>query len=176
MKAQVAQFTNTPVTMTAYNAAGQSVDQVTAPDVQGVIHTLEIEAEGIIGVVLRGGGGEGLLIEYCVGGVAGASISSVVTESVATGIAAELPTLTFVDRRLKATRCCYTGSIQLPPAEQPGKWDVHLVVQNVNHVPDGTPPDQAATVIGGHVLSSHAAPDLLGCGVIMLLDHVFDVI
>jgi hypothetical protein len=95
---------------------------------------------------------------------------------VASGIASELPELKLADRRLKAKRCCYSGSIRLPSTEKPGKWDVHLVVQNVNHMPEGQPPDQAATVIGGHVLSSHAAPDLVGCGVIMLLDHVFDVI
>lgn len=176
VKARAVQFTNTPVTMTAYNASGQSVGQATAPNVQGVEHMLEIAAEGIVGVVLRGGGGEGLLLEYCVGGVAGANLSIVVSESIATGIASELPSLSLADRRLKATRCCYSGSIRLPATEKPGKWDVHLVVQNVNHVSAATPPDQAATVIGGHVLSSHAAPDLLGCGVIMLLDHVFDVI
>lgn len=173
--ARVVQFTNTPVTMTAENASGQPIGQATAPNVQGVEHVLEIEAEGIVGVVLRGGGGEGLLLEYCVGGVAKANLSSAVSEPIAIGIASELPSLNLADRRLKATRCCYAGHIRLPPTEAPSKWDVHLVVQNVNHVPDGTPPDEAATVIGGHVLSNHAAPNLLGCGVIMLLDHVFDV-
>jgi hypothetical protein len=50
-------------------------------------------------------------------------------------------------------------------------------VQNLNHQPEGLPPEEAATVIGGHLLSAHAAEAaLLGCGVIMLLDHVFDVI
>jgi hypothetical protein len=174
--AHVVQFTNTPVTMTAYNASGQSVGHATAPDVQGVEHLLEIKAEGIVGVVLRGGGGEGLLLEYCIDGVAGARLSSAISKSIAAGIASELPNLDLSARRLKATRCCYGGRIRLPPTENPGKWDVHLVVQNVNDVPDGTPPDQAAAIIGGHVLSSHAAPDLVGCGVIMLLDHVFDVI
>jgi hypothetical protein len=175
VRARVVQFTNTPVVMAAYNASGQVLDQVTAPNTQGVEHLLEIEGEGIVGVVLSGGGGEGLLLEYCIDEVAGANLSSVVSASVASGIAAELPNLELTHRRLRATRCCYRGSIRLPATERPGKWDVHLVVQNVNHVPDGLPPDQAATVIGGHVLSSHAAPDLVGCGVIMLLDHVFDV-
>ncbi|WP_257463082.1 hypothetical protein [Archangium lipolyticum] len=174
--ARVVQFTSTPVTMAAYNASGQSLGQTTAPNVQGVEHVLELGAEGIVGVVLRGGGGEGVLLEYCVHGGARTNLSNVITESIATGLALELPDLKQADRRLRAKRCCYTGSIRLPPTEKQGKWDVHLVVQNVNHVPEGTPPEQAATVIGGHVLSAHAAPDLVGCGVIMLLDHVFDVI
>jgi len=174
--ARVVQFTSTPVTMTAYNASGQPVGHVAAPEVQGVEHLLKVEGEAIVGVVLRGGRGEGLLLEYCVDGVAGATLSSVVSESIAAGIASELPNLELSARRLRAKRCCYGGRVRLPATEQPGKWDVHLVVQNVNHVPNGTPPDEAATVIGGHVLSSHAAPDLIGCGVIMLLDHAFDVI
>ncbi|MBK8920868.1 MAG: hypothetical protein IPM81_05075 [Saprospirales bacterium] len=69
-----------------------------------------------------------------------------------------------------------TGSIQLPPDEDPGKWNVYLTVQNVNPVPDGTPPDQAATTIGGHLLSVHTSSEVIGCAVFMLLDHAFDVI
>jgi hypothetical protein len=71
-------------------------------------------------------------------------------------------------------RCCFIGHIPLPPDEKPGKWDVHLTVQNINPVPEDTPPEEAAATIGGHVLSSHTS-EALGCTALMLLDHVFDV-
>ncbi len=177
VRARVAQYTGTPVTMVAFDASGQPVGQATAPNVQGTEHLLEVAGEGILGVVLRGGGGEGLLIEYCIEGVAQGTLATPVSPAIARGIAAELPKLKLTNRKLRATRCCFAGSIRLPAWEAPGKWDVHLVVQNLNHQPEGLPPEEAATVIGGHVLSAHAAPaSLLGCGVIMLLDHVFDVI
>jgi hypothetical protein len=164
------------VTLVAHNAQGQQVGQASAPNQQGVIHELEVTGEGIVGAVLRGGGGEGLLIAYCVEGIGESSVTTSVTESVASGIMREMPSLSLSNRRIQANRCCFTGAIDLPPTEKPGQWDVHLTVQNVNHVPEGTPPEQAATVIGGHLISSHTAPDVVGCTVLMLLDHVFDVI
>lgn len=173
---RVAQFTNDPVTLTAYNADGQVVGQATAPDQQGVIHELTVSGDGIIGALIRGGGGEGLLVAYCIVGIQESKLSAVISKITAAGISNELPNLKMINRRLKANRCCFTGSIALPPTEKPGKWDVHLTVQNINNVLEGTPPDQAATTIGGHILSSHTSPEVLGCIVIMLLDHVFDVI
>jgi hypothetical protein len=173
--AKVAQFTDTPVTIIARNAAGAVVDQKTAPQQQGVIHELTLNGEGIVEVVLRGGGGEGLLISYCIEPIRTEGFTTDVSASVAEGIRAENPELKIDGSRLKSRRCCFTGSIALPPDEKPGKWDVHLTVQNVNPVPEGTPPDQAAQTIGGHVLSSHTSAEVLGCTVVMLLDHVFDV-
>jgi hypothetical protein len=102
--------------------------------------------------------------------------TTTVSKSVAASVHSELPQLTTSGSRLRSRRCCFTGSIQLPPDEVPGKWDVHLTVQNINTVPEGTPADQAATTIGGHLLSSHTSAQVVGCTVIMLLDHVFDVI
>lgn len=174
--AQVAQFTNTPVTMIAYNGNGQILDQKTAPQQQGTIHELVLDGEGIVRVVVRGGGGEGLLISYCIDPILSENFSTVIGESTAASVRLELPTLNIKSKRVKARRCCFKGSIQLPPDENPGKWDVHLTVQNVNTVPDGTPPDEAATTIGGHVLSSHTSSEVLGCLVVMLSDHAFDVI
>ena len=174
--AKVAQFTSTPVTLIAYNAAGQILDQKTAPAEQGVIHELVLQGEGIVQVVVRGGGGEGLLISYCIDPIRSLEFTTTVSKSVAASVHAELPQLTTAGSRLRSRRCCFTGSIQLPPDEVPGKWDVHLTVQNINTVPEGTPADQAATTIGGHLLSSHTSAQVVGCTVIMLLDHVFDVI
>ncbi|MBK8920869.1 MAG: hypothetical protein IPM81_05080 [Saprospirales bacterium] len=64
--ARVAQFTDSPVVLLAYNAAGVLVDQQAAPQVQGVVHELTLKGDGIVQVVVRGGGGEGLLISYCI--------------------------------------------------------------------------------------------------------------
>lgn len=173
--AKVAQFTSTLVTLIASNAAGQILDQKTAPVEQEAIHELVLNGEGIVQVVVRGGGGEGLLISYCINPIRSEEFSTTVSKSVAASVHTELPQLSTTGSRLRSRRCCFTGSIQLPPDEVPGKWDVHLTVQNINTVPEGTPADQAATIIGGHLLSSHTSAQVVGCTVIMLLDHVFDV-
>jgi len=173
--AQVLQFTNTPITMIAYNAAGQIVDQKTAPQEQGIIHELVLSGEGIVRIIVRGGGGEGLIIKYCIDPIQSGSFTTSINESIAASIRQELPQLNLASVRLRAQRCCFTGSIRLPPDEVPGRWEVHLTVQNINPVPEGTAPEQAATTIGGHLLSSHTSAQALGCTVIMLFDHVFDV-
>lgn len=174
--ARVAQFTGMPMTMIAYNGAGQILDQKTAPAQQGVIHELALNGEGIVQVIVHGGGGEGLLISYCIDPIQAESFTTTVSEHVAASVRAELPELSIAGRRLRSRRCCFTGSINLPPDENAGKWDVHLTVQNVNPVPEGTPPEQAATVIGGHLLSSHASAQGSKCRSTTTIDHVFDVI
>lgn len=176
IRARVASGTGQAVTLTAVDGAGQPIGHESTPPDSQDDHVLEIAGEGIAGAVLRGGGGEGLLVEYCVGRPTGPEVSAPVSENLARGIGQELTRLDLADRRLRGRRCCFTGRIRLPATELPDRWDVHLVVQNINHVPDGTEPEEAATVIGGHVLSQHAAPAVVGCTVVMLLDHVFDVI
>ena len=174
--ARVAQFTNQPVTMTALGEGGAPVGQVTAPSVQGAVHDLSISAEGVTGARFTGGGGEGLLVRYCIDAVQEQEIATPVTSEVAAGLGVEFPGTGIENSSLKANRCCFTGRATVPPNESAGKWDVHLTVQNVNTVPDGTTPEDAATQIGGHLLSSHTAPNLAGCLAVTLLDHAFDVI
>jgi hypothetical protein len=174
--ARVAQFTTTPVTLLAYNGAGQLLDEKAAPPSQGTAHELVLSGAGIVRVVARGGGGEGLLISYCIDPVREGQILTTVTPRIAAMMRMELPKLEMAASQLRARRCCFRGRIQLPPDEPAGKWDVHLTVQNINDVPAGTPPDVAATTIGGHVLSAHTSAEILGCTVVMLLDHAFDVI
>jgi hypothetical protein len=164
-----------PVHLTAYNAAGAVVGSVTSPATQGVEHTLEVRGDGIVRVLIHGGGGEGLLLRYCIEPAREGSFAIGVGPSLAESIRFEQPTLALTSSALRAKRCCFRGSFRLPPDEPAGKWDVHLTVQNVNQVPEGTPPEQAATIIGGHVLSSHTSAEILGCTAIMLFDHVFDV-
>jgi hypothetical protein len=172
--ARIVQFASSPVSLFALNAAGDQVDQATTPAGQGTVHEVELNGSGIVEVVLRGGDGEALLIDYCIDPVGNEPVEIRVRARVAEAVHAEHPGLDLSSRQLKAHRCCFTGSLRLPPDEPAGKWAVHLSVQNVNDVPDGTKPEEAATVIGGHLLSVHA--DALGCAAIMLLDHAFDVI
>lgn len=174
--ARVAQLTDTPVTLLAHNGAGTLVDQKTAPAEQGVVHELELRGDGIVRVTARGGGGEGLLLSYCIDAVGEEPITPGISGTVAAGVRLEQPATSIEGGRLQSRRCCFAGTVRLPPDEPPGKWNVHLTVQNVNNVPDGTPPDIAATTIGGHVLSAHGSSEFLGCLVVMLLDHAFDVI
>lgn len=166
----------TPITAVAFNAAGQVIDQVTEPAESGVMHDLTLRGDGIVNVFLRGGGNEGLLIRYCVTPLQIESFVADLGERLAARVRVEVPQLNLQGSRVHVNRCCFTGKIQLPPDEDPGKWDVHLTVQNINPVPEGTKPEVAATTIGGHLLSSHTSAQALGCTVIMLLDHVFDVI
>ena len=174
--AKTAQFTDTPITIIAYDAIGQIVDQKTTPQQQGILHELVLSGEGIVRVIIRGGGGEGILISYCIEPIKNSEFNIKINESISSKIREENPELRINDNKFKSQRCCFTGEIHLPPDEKPGKWDVYLTVQNINPVPENTPPEQAATTIGGHMLSSHTSAEILGCAVIMSLDHVFDVI
>lgn len=171
----VAQFTNEPVTALCYNGAGQLLDQSTAPNQQGVVHELALQGDGIVRVVLRGGGGEGVLVRYCIEPIHDPQFLTSVSEETLANVRRESPRLKTDGSRLRARRCCFAGSIPLPPDEPEGRWDVYLTVQNVNDVPEGTPPEEAATTIGGHLLSAHTSAEVLGCTAIMLGDHVFDV-
>lgn len=174
---EVAEFAGAPITLQCFGAGGQLIGSATSAVPNQNVHELSVSGNGIVGALVHGGGGEGLLVSYCVAALAEQEpeFLATVSKEVAKGLRLELPQLEIVNgNQLRTHRCCFTGTVSLPPDEDAGKWDVHLIVQNVNHVPDGTPPEQAATVIGGHVLSENA--NALGCAAIMLLDHVFDVI
>jgi hypothetical protein len=60
-----AQYTSQPLVLQAYDD-GDLVNEVTAPAVENVLHTLVAEGAGITRVVLSGGGGEGLLFDVCI--------------------------------------------------------------------------------------------------------------
>lgn len=173
---RVARGAGAPITAVAFNAAGQVLDQKTERAESGVMHELVLRGDGIVQVVLRGGGNEGLLLRYCIDPLQNESFVANLGETLATRVRDELPQLKLQGTRARVKRCCFRGTIQLPPDENPGKWDVHLTVQNINPVPDGIKPEDAATTIGGHLLSAHTSAQIAGCVVIMLLDHVFDVI
>ncbi|MFF7115473.1 hypothetical protein ACFY91_24625 [Streptomyces albogriseolus] len=136
-----------PLTVVAINAAGQTVAIASNPE--SGVHDLTLAGPGIVRTKLRmrnAEGVEGLLLRYSVEAVG------------------EDP-----------QRCCFTAQVPLPPDALKGGWEVHVSVQNLNTVPPGTPPEEAAPVIGGHLLSSHTTAEVLGCAAVMLGDHVFDV-
>jgi hypothetical protein len=133
-----------------------------------------LNGAGIVEVIVQGGGGEGPLISNCIDPIQEEGFSTGISESLAVSERREGGEPNIVGGRFQSRRCCFNGRINLPPDEPAGKWDVHLTVQNVNPVPEGTPPEKAAPVIGGHLLSAHASAT--GCACITLLDYVFDVI
>lgn len=165
-----------PVTVVAFDATGQPVASASTPATQGVAHEVELAGQGIVGVVLRGGSNEATLLRYCIVPVGAEPIEIAVNPTLTHGIELERTGALTGRSTATATRCCFAGELRLPPDLEASRWDVHLTVQNTNTVPEGTPPDEAATVIGGHLLSAHTQPEVLGCTAIMLADHVFDVI
>ncbi|CAL9590739.1 hypothetical protein SUDANB105_05218 [Streptomyces sp. enrichment culture] len=163
-----------PVTVVAFNAAGLAVATATTPAEFGVAHELELAGPGIAGAEMRGGSGLGCLLRYCVEAV-GEDLDVDVPEPLSAALRRELGESIVDGRRLHAQRCCFTALVPLPPDALKGSWEVHVSVQNLNTVPPGTPPEEAATVIGGHLLSSHTTAEARGCAAVMLADHVFDV-
>lgn len=141
------QFTGEHITVRAFNAAGDLVDQV-VKSTPNQVEVLELAGDGIVRVTITGGGNEAILVRYCY-----------------EPQDQEPPARSLLR--------CFRGSMDLPQDAPLGRWIVYLVVQNINHVPAGTPPEQAATVIGGHVMGPSA--QVLGCGFMLLGDHVFDI-
>lgn len=174
---EIVRFNERPVSMVAFDAAGNVLGRVTSQAAQSQRERLRIAAEPIARTVLSAGAGEGVLLEYCIRPARATHPEMTISQAVLEGLErAHVPTLS---RRLavrqQTKRCCFSGVLRLPPHAEPGRWKVYVFVQNVNHVPEGTPPDVAATVIGGHMVSA-GSPQVLGCVGVMLFDHVFDVI
>ncbi|MFF6953820.1 hypothetical protein ACFZAD_34935 [Streptomyces iakyrus] len=170
------QATGRPITVIAVNAAGQTTAIASTPG--SGKHELNLSGPGIVGAKLRirkAEGVEGLLLRYC-GEAVGEDLDIDVPEPLSAALPKDLGESVVAGQRLHAQRCCFTAPVPLPPDARKGNWEVHVSVQNLNTVPPGTPPEEAATVIGGHLLSSHTTAEVLGCTAVMLADHVFDVI
>ena len=144
---RVGQYTGEHVTVQAFNAAGDLVDQV-VKSTPNQAEVLQLTGEGIVRVTITGGGNEGILVQYCYDPEG-----------------QEPPS--------RSLMRCFRGSMELPQDAPLGRWIIYLVVQNINHVPGGVAPEQAATVIGGHVMGPSA--QVLGCGFMLLGDHAFDI-
>jgi hypothetical protein len=166
---------NEPVTLTAFDALGNQVGHVRSSAGPGVAERLRLHGSMIVGAHLDGGGGEAVVLQYCIVPVGSEKVEVVFPKNLAEVLAREkvIPELAG-HRRVPVHRCCFAGEITLPPSEVAGPWNAYLTVQNVNFTPDGTPPEAAATVIGGHVVSECA--QIVACTAVMLADHDFDVI
>jgi hypothetical protein len=144
---RIGHFTGKDVVIRAMDTAGSLQMALTKTSANSV-ETLELTGADIASVRITGGGHEGVLVKYCFD-VSGAG-----------------------DQEDTAVHC-FRGAMPLPVDAPSGRWIVYLAVQNVNHVPPGVPPEKAATVIGGHAMAPTA--ELLGCGFMLLGDHVFDI-
>jgi hypothetical protein len=143
--------TNRPVRAEAYNAAGLRVSARSTTTQQNQLQVLELQGDEIIEVVITGGGGEGYLVGVCV-----------VQGPVRPG-------------REKVRRFTYTGHLDLDLREITDQWAVSLSVQTVDNTPVGGDPIAAAQQLGG-ITASASVAQVAGCVVVMLLDHVFNVI
>ncbi|POF32718.1 hypothetical protein [Roseibium marinum] len=175
VRIKVVQYTSQPVRLRAF-AGGVLVGEDATDGTQGVVHTLTVKGNGISSTQVLGGGGEAVLVEYCVDGLdrEGEFRIDLPKEQLEAILKDALEARIKVNAA-KARQCCFKGSVRIPATSKPGKWDVYLTVQNINNVPEGTKPEVAAATIGGHLLSAQTLSPS-GCLGIMLLDHVFDVI
>lgn len=172
---QVVQFTSQPVVMRGL-VGGQVIEEVATNGIQGEIHTLEIEANGLSGVLILGGGGEAIIIDYCIDNASlDENFKIDIPKAQLEAILRDAKEAEIKIDSARTRQCCFGGSVRIPYNAKKSGWDVYLTVQNVNNVADGTKPEVAAGTIGGHLLSSHTLSPS-GCLGIMLLDHVFDVI
>lgn len=141
---------NRAISAEAFNAAGAKTGAVSGTDQQDIEQDLTIDAHEITTLKITGGGGEGFLL--------GATAKQ---------------TYTF-DIDGKAQSLYYRGILDLGLEVDLDEWGVVLYVQTVDNSSKDADPIKAAKNIGGIVESANLS--ILGCGAVMLLDHVFDVI
>jgi hypothetical protein len=173
VRVRVAKFFGQAITLDAYDLSGNLLGSKATGTVQNVVEELEIRREGIASTRIRGGGGEGVLLEYCVESLESDALELALPEKVAERL--KIARIDVKDwKQLRARRCCFGGAFRVPPSEKPGRWTVYLTAQTINHVPPGTEASAAAGVIGGHVVGAPVAQVAL-CAFMMLGDHVFDI-
>jgi hypothetical protein len=168
VEAHVVTFAS-PVGMEIYSG-GQRVAQVLSPQEQGVVHVLRIQGEDIDHVKFYGGSNEASLLMFCYApdaAVEGVDILSHNTDPAA---------------HSKNRVCCFCGSYPLDPKERPDRWAGYLFVQTINVVPEGTPADEAAGMIGGITVSQNMqdAAEVedteVECGACDIIECMFEVI
>ncbi|HWQ45402.1 MAG TPA: hypothetical protein VN376_00965 [Longilinea sp.] len=151
----------------------QNVGNAVSTSQHGVMQTLKVEAEAIDSVMIYGGNNESSILMFCYEPI----------EQAAQGTMP--PVLNHYETtaaHITRKTCCYSGSYHLDPMEQPGLWQAFLFVQNANIVPEGTPPEVAAQMIGG-IMQSQNMVDAkevkesdIECGACALVDFVFEVV
>jgi hypothetical protein len=141
---------NDPVTVRAFAANGDVVDQATSGPERGVVHTLELKGLEIVRLEVSGGGGEGFLSEVCVNKWPVHVPGRIVREG------------------------WYSGHFDLRSAEPEGQWAVVVVSQTLDDTPTGGDPVQAARRLGGIVDSANVVETEF-CVCNLLHDHTFRV-
>ncbi|MFW9801795.1 MAG: hypothetical protein ACFFFC_04045 [Candidatus Thorarchaeota archaeon] len=156
-------FNHSGLTMDAYYQ-GHLVDSAQVSGKTGRTMKLLTKSRAIDRIVLKGGQWESSLLRLCYTPI-----------TIKKGPSGELNLL--VQGKKKGMYiCCYTGELVVSPSEQPSTWKNYLMVQNINDVPGGVPPEEAATTIGGLIVSQNMEAQLAGCGAVMAADHLFDII
>ena len=151
--------------MRAYNQ-GQPVGYTGAPRGQQVVHNLRIEGESIDYVDFMGGTNEASMLMFCYEPLQPVKGTSLVSSDESQG------------KKI----CCYKGAVSLDPDEKPGKWKGYLFAQTVNVVPEGTPPEKAAQILGGVGVTQNmedarkVAGSLIVCGGHDIVDFMFQVV
>jgi hypothetical protein len=149
-----------------------TVGNANSTNQNGVMQTLKIEGEAIDTVMIYGGSNEASILMFCYEPIEQASHET---------LPSTLTHLETSGSHIARKTCCYTGSYHIDPMEPPGLWQAFLFVQNTNIVPEGTPPEIAAQLIGG-ILQSQNMIDAkevedtdIECGACALVDFVFEV-
>lgn len=151
--------TAAPVRVRAFNQLGQVVDTADGGGEERRVDRLELSGRGISRLSVSGGGGEGWLHGLCVE-PRGEDEEALQRQE---------------PRKEKEPRFGYRGTLDVGLGEDPGPWGITLDVQTVDNSRRDADPVTAAQTLGGITASQNVA-DLGGCLLVLLLDHVFDVI
>jgi hypothetical protein len=152
-----------PVRLTARNSAGDVVAQAATGTQQGQRQVVQLRAYEITSVTFTLDDGQAFLIGACTYRESGCDGDDVKQEYK-------------THKEPPRHRChTYTGFLDLELREDPEQWAIVLFVQTVDPNPTGTDPAKAATELGGIVASANMV-EPVGCTIVMLLDHVFNVI
>jgi hypothetical protein len=138
----------------ARNSAGQTVATAKGSGGSPDPATLTLRAPEMVEAVISGGGDGSALAGICV--------TKRPDDLADEGAAAKL------------FRLPYVGELDLGFREPKSRWNIVLQVQSLDPSGPKTDPVSAARVLGGITASANVLG--VGCIVVMLLDHVFDVI
>jgi hypothetical protein len=139
----------------ARNSAGLVVSKASTSGPNPNGERLKLEADELVEVDLRGGGGRGHLVGACA--------------------SSGPPPKTHPPGVKDVHRFTYTGEIDLGLSAARDRWGVSLYVQTVDNTPVDGDPITAARKLGGITASANML-NAGGCVLVELLDHVFDVI
>jgi hypothetical protein len=164
---RLVQFSSDQITLDGYESDGTLASTVATDGTQGAEHVLTVRGRELTRLVLQGGANEALLLEVCLTLLRPGEPEEEPGEPVEAVQAVAGP---------RWRTFCYRGRFTLDPAESPGSWLGLLSAQTVNTTPPGTPPAEAAQVIGGIESADIASVNVATCLLVLALDDLFDVI